>query len=244
MNLKNVFYKLQDFFLQRSLQESKMGSYIEGYCMMYHNITDEWTPDGVSCRCPVHVFEHYLDMYSELGFSFVSVDDVYQLLTKQGGNKYSRFCMLTFDDIPENVFQNAYPILKERRIPFTVFITTKFVDWINPETGQQFISAEHLLELDRDPLCTIGAHTMTHPVLRNVTNSFKELQGNKEWLESLLGHPVEYLAYPYGKHSSVSKKIQLEAQKAGFKLAFGTIEAPITDKSAKYLFYLPRVVNN
>ena len=243
MNFKNLFYEFQDFLLKRSWQKSLSKSSIEGYCLMYHNVTDEWTPDGISCRCPVRVFEHYLDSYSSEGYEFMQIDAVYQLLTNYGGGR-TKFSLLTFDDIPDNVYQNAYPLLKERGIPFTVFISTRFVDWIHPETGEPYISKEHLLELDRDPLCTIGAHTTTHPILRNISDSFDELRDNKEWLEDMLGHSVEYLAYPFGKHSSVTKKVQAEAERAGFKLAFGTIEAPITDKSAKNLFFLPRIIRN
>ena len=143
MNLKNLLFELQDSILKRSWHKSRVDSSIEGYCLMYHNITDEWAPNGVSCRCPVRVFEHYLDEYIKQGFEFVSIDTVWQILTKRGGGgNQSRFCLLTFDDIPENVFQKAYPILKERKIPFTVFISTKFVDWKDYETGQQYISKE------------------------------------------------------------------------------------------------------
>lgn len=49
------------------------------------------------------------------------------------------------------------------------------------------------------------------------------------------------------KHDSISKKIQKEAQTAGFKLASGAIDAPITDKSIDNLFFftsLPGINNN
>lgn len=209
---------------------------------MYHHITDEFVNVPISCRCPIKVFEHYLDEYTRHGYRFVSVEEALSILEK--GEKSTPFCVVTFDDIPEDVYYNAYPILKRRNIPFTVFVTTKYVDWEKMETGETFITREHLLELDKDALCTIGAHTTTHPMLRNVANAKEEIVDNKMWLEALLGHPIDYLAYPYGKHSSISKKIQKVAIEAGFKCAFGTIDAPVTDISKSNLFYLPRIVKN
>ena len=97
-------------------------------------------------------------------------------------------------------------------------------------------------ELAKDPLCTIGAHTMTHPMLRKVNNAKEEIEQSKFLLESIIGRKVEFMAYPYGKHSSISVRIRQYAKKAGFKAAFGTIPGKINRLSSVYLFYLPRVV--
>ena len=75
-----------------------------------------------------------------------------------------------------------------------------------------------------------------------VGKSFEELKESKEILERLLGHPVDYLAYPFGRQSSISHKVMKQAEKAGYKCAFGTIDATINDLSSKSLYYLPRIV--
>lgn len=209
---------------------------------MYHHVTDEFVNVPLTCRCPVKVFEHYLDDYVQRGYRFVSIEEALDIIEK--GENTNPFCVVTFDDIPDDVYFYAYPILKRRNIPFTIFVTTKYVDWVKPETGETFITREHLLELDKDTLCTVGAHTISHPMLRNVSNANEEISESKEYLESLLGHSVNYLAYPYGKHSSVSRNTQKLAKEAGFRCAFGTIEAPITDSARFHLFYLPRIVKN
>lgn len=237
--LKGLYYNLLDSWQRRNWRNSLDKSSIHGEVLMFHHITDEYVDTIPVCRCAVKVFEHYLDDYQKKGFHFVSLDEAYSIIHNRKDS--NPFCVLTFDDIPDNVYQNAYPILKKRGIPFSVFITTKFVDWINPKTGEQYITMQHLKELDKDMLCTVGAHTSNHTMLREEINSKKEMLDNKEWLESLLGHPIEYLAYPYGKHSSISHKVQRQAEDIGFKCAFGTIEAPITDTSSKHLHFLPRI---
>ena len=242
MNIIGLYYDLLNIRKRHYWRKSISSSSIVGNVLMYHNITDEWTEDNVDCRCPIKVFEHYLNEYISAGFEFVTPNDIYHVIT--GQEKKNPFCLITFDDIPDNVFQNAYPILKKYNIPFTVFISTRYIDYINPNTKQPYITSEHLMELDADPLCTVGAHSTSHNNLRYLHNSLEDLKMNKEFLEQKLGHSVEYLAYPYGTHVAVSRKNQREAEKLGFKCAFGTINAPITDISAKNLFFLPRMIKN
>lgn len=240
--IKTFYYALLDRILSKRWKKASRESRIKGEVLMFHHVTDEFVDVPISCRCPVKVFEHYLDDYAQRGYEFVTVDEALAILEK--GEIPKPFCVVTFDDIPDDVYQNAYPILKRRGIPFTVFITTKYVDWVKPETGETFITKEHLLEMDKDALCTVGAHTTTHPMLRNVSNAREEIADNKNWLEKELGHPVNILAYPYGKHSSISGGIKQLAKEVGFKCAFGTIDAPINDVSKSFLFYLPRIVKN
>ena len=240
--IKTLYFILQDKVTSKLWRRSSIQSRIKGDVLMYHHITDEFVDVPHSCRCPVKVFEHYLDDYAQRGYKFVTIEEALDII--ENGVTTTPFCVITFDDIPDDVYHNAYPVLKRRNIPFTVFVTTKFVDWENQDTGETFITREHLLELDKDILCTVGAHTTTHPMLRKVTNAKEEMVDNKMWLEKLLGHSVDYLAYPYGKHSSVSGIIKRKASDAGFRCAFGTIEAPISDVSRSNIFYLPRIVKN
>ena len=58
-----------------------------------------------------------------------------------------------------------------------------------------------------------------------------------------LGHNIDYLAYPYGRPSSVSYNVCRLAAKIGYVCAFGTIDTTINDISARKLFYLPRIVS-
>ena len=239
---QDIISSLQDTLLTKKWRESSKGSKIDGVVLMYHHITDEYVDISLSCRCPIKVFEHYLDEYMSRGYKFVTIDEAYSIIV--GDVAPFPFCVLTFDDIPDNVYQNAYPILHKRSIPFTVFVSSNFVDYYNPEKKIQFITRDHLLEMDKDPLCTVGAHTVSHPMLKREENSFDEMKENKKWLEAILGHSVDYLAYPFGKHSSINKRIQKQASKAGFKCAFSSIDAPVNDISSRQLFFLPRVVKN
>ena len=200
---------------------------------MYHHVTDEYVDINESCRCTVSEFNNAILQTMAEGRCFVSVDKMLDIIKTKSREK---FAVLTFDDVPDNFYTNAYPFLRKENIPFILFITTDFIN----KAG--FLTKEQIFELDKDPLCTIGAHTISHPMLRNVTNSMYELSESKNILEKLLGHPVDFIAYPFGRQSSVSRRVMIEAEKSGYKCAFGTIQSPISEKSSKNLFYLPRIV--
>lgn len=104
------------------------------------------------------------------------------------------------------------------------------------------ISLEQVAALDRHPLVTIGAHSLTHPVLANESDGEAERQitGSLEQLAALLGRPVPYFAYPNGAAGlDYGPREQRFLAAAGVKLAFATDSGyfgPATDPLA-----IPRV---
>lgn len=202
--------------------------------LMYHHIVNGTREGDRSC---VHTKEEFIHTISRLeaeSYEFVSIEKIITPLLRR--SKQKKLVTVTFDDVSSDFLVNAYPFLKEKKIPFTLFIAICFVN----QDG--FLSEEQILELAKDPLCTIGAHTLTHSMLRKSNNSLEELKQSKDYLEKLTGCRVDYLAYPYGKHSSVSMRVMNEAKKTGFKRAFGTIDAPITKFTRLFKYYLPRMV--
>lgn len=202
--------------------------------LMFHHVTDGYVDEIPSCHRTRREFIDTLQRRIDSGVEFICMDEVSNLVFNDGQGEYAT---VTFDDVPDNFLSDAYPILKELKIPFTLFLTISYLD----KPG--YINKKDLAALIADPLCTIGAHTLTHPMLRKVKNSFEEISESKKILEKLIGREVKYLAYPFGRPSSISHKITRQAKKAGFVLAFGTIFAPINKISKKSKFYLPRVID-
>lgn len=58
----------------------------------------------------------------------------------------------------------------------------------------------NLIEIDRDGLVVIGAHTLNHPILANEVDatSEKEINDSILGLAEILGHDVRYFAFPNG----------------------------------------------
>lgn len=88
---------------------------------------------------------------------------------------------------------------------------------------------------------TIGAHTMTHPMLSQCSPEIAkvEISESRTCLESALQRPVWATAYPFGGRESVTPQILSFAKDAGYKAAFmnfgGGLGTPLP------LFSLPRI---
>lgn len=206
---------------------------VHGVVLMYHYITDEHVDTMPSCVHSPTVFKGTLKRLISEGYEFVSVKEMLEIIKKKENRK---FAVVTFDDIMDDVYDNAYPILKKMHIPFTLFVASGLID------KQGHVTSVHLKEMDADNLCTVGAHTVNHVSLRKANNTIVELKESKRQLEELLGHEIEYMAYPFGWHCDVSQRILSEARQVDYKCAFGTIQSPISEISARNMYYLPRMV--
>ncbi|HEY8966644.1 MAG TPA: polysaccharide deacetylase family protein [Candidatus Methylacidiphilales bacterium] len=84
------------------------------------------------------------------------------------------------------------------------------------------MTAVELLALSKNPLFTVGAHTVTHPRLGSlpVEAQRAEIEGGKRDLEALLGRAVGTIAYPYGDPASVGADAPRLAREAGLSLGF------------------------
>ena len=144
---------------------------------------------------------------------------------------------VTFDDTYDTVFTEAYPVLKQYGIPFTMFVTKDLVD------GPGYITMEHLMVLAHDPLCSIGGHGLQHLVFRNLTleEMTKQCVEGKRWLEQELGVKVDAFAFPYGRVVEVSNRNRRQMRKLGYELAFSAIEGSIRASWFTGRHFLPRV---
>lgn len=146
------------------------------------------------------------------------------------------FFALTIDDVPENFYHNAYPLLKEAGVPFTLFVNVSLLD------KEEFITQEQLVEMSQSKLCTIGSHGVSHGefALLNKEQALQDLQDSKCELEQIIGKPVEMFAYPYGSYYACGYANKHLAGKV-YKYAFGTVACPITKPSFLKKYYLPRI---
>jgi peptidoglycan/xylan/chitin deacetylase (PgdA/CDA1 family) len=213
---------------------------------MYHHVSDYPEEIIPSCLHTISQFKNTIIRLKNEVFTFISIYDAYNLIYEKEYQNQTKdiikiadkkkLAIITFDDIFNTVYYNAYPILKDFNIPFAIFITTSYLD------KEKYITTNQLKEMDLHPLCTVGAHTVNHPMLRKSSNIYNELKTSKDLLTKLLGHDIDFLAYPYGRQSSVSHKVMKIAKRVGYKCAFGTIHSQITNLSSKSRYFLPRMV--
>lgn len=111
--------------------------------------------------------------------------------------------VLTFDDGFEDVHAHAWPLLRERGLPFTVYLASGYVSqpmvWegstAKGATGRGMSWAQ-LGELVDSGLCTIGNHTHRHVRPENLTE--EEVDACTASVERHLGMTPRHFTYPWG----------------------------------------------
>ncbi|MDB5582489.1 MAG: polysaccharide deacetylase [Bradyrhizobium sp.] len=108
------------------------------------------------------------------------------------------------------------------------------------------MSWDELKAFAREPLVTIGAHTITHCNLAKQTEAMAadEIGTSRARIESALQRPVLHLAYPYGDRIAAGPREFALARAGGFKTAVTTRPGMIFPESADHLTALQRVSLN
>ena len=80
---------------------------------------------------------------------------------------------------------------------------------------------------------SIGAHTMSHPVLAQCSEdeAYREVQESKTELERVLGQTVWAFAYPFGNPETMGEREVKIAREAGFECAFVNVRGGSLDPS-------------
>jgi peptidoglycan/xylan/chitin deacetylase (PgdA/CDA1 family) len=93
---------------------------------------------------------------------------------------------------------------------------------------------------------TIGAHTITHPMLSKLGSfvAMDEIGGSKAYIEQRLGREVRHFAYPYGDPSVAGAREFGLARQAGFVTAVTTRPGHVFADHRGHLHALPRVSMN
>src|SRR5581483_7302871 len=106
---------------------------------------------------------------------------------------------------------------------------------------------QELVDLAADPLCTIGAHTVKHMMLRKVPNDATvraEMEMSRAVLEAALGKRPEHVAFPVGDAASAGPREFRIAAELGFKTALTTRPGVLFKAHRDYLTALPRISVN
>jgi peptidoglycan/xylan/chitin deacetylase (PgdA/CDA1 family) len=249
------------------------------------------------------------------GFDIIPIAAVPDRLRSNRGSR--PFAVLTFDDGYRDNVEYAWPILKQRGIPWTMFVTTEFADgqgqlwWLELEQAiarldriviscngevlslpsrtvdqkqdafqsvyrrlragprEQLravmadlasqariisnclatkfcLSWDELQNLAREPDVTIGAHTLSHPILAKLdaTAAEREIAESKALLERRLGRPITHFAYPFGDRISAGAREFRLVRDSGFATAVTSRPGHLFSDHADYLHALPRVSIN
>ena len=100
--------------------------------------------------------------------------------------------------------------------------------------------------LARHPLCTIGAHTVTHPMLakHDAAVARAEMADGRRVLQEAIGLPVRHLSYPVGDAGSTGPREHETAAELGYSSAVTTRPGVLFAAHAGRPTALPRLSLN
>ncbi len=166
--------------------------------------------------------------YLEAEGSIVSLDDA---IARMGSPDDDRLFVVTFDDGYSDMHSNAFPLLRDRRITFTLYITTLPIeDSTATPPGASPLTWVQIEEMLGSGLVTIGAHTHSHPDLRYLSADAvaEELDESNALIQDHLGVEPRHFAYPKGWWSA-SAEPEVRKRYATAVLGEGPPNRPGTD---------------
>ncbi len=183
------------------MQQRRSAGQVPIFVLFYHRISDSFpNPWTLGCR----EFEQQINWF-ERHFQIVGLDECQRRIVS--GQNTQPTLAITFDDGYAENSEFALPLLVERRIPVTYFVTVDHVLHQRPfahdiQFGQALPtnSIESLRAISMAGV-EIAAHTRNHVDLGKVTDPAQlvdEVITSSRDLEDLIGRPVRYFAFPYG----------------------------------------------
>lgn len=175
--------------------------------LVYHRVhaDDEITVENDEGRIDLGQFRRQMEYLAESGVSVVTHRQIADWVLA-GTDLPERALAIDFDDNRLNVFENAYPVLREFGFQATVFVITdlasgKVVFGPNDYPAMQW---DELARLNEAGWC-IAPHTRRHLWLagperapQDDNEAWDEMAESKRELETRLGIESPYFAYPNG----------------------------------------------
>ena len=96
--------------------------------LMYHRVGEGKYP---STNVSIEMFQQHLKAIEESGLKFIEPSKFKKHILE--GKKFEqRHILLTVDDSFKSFYQNAWPLLKEKKIPFIIFVNTREINSNHP----------------------------------------------------------------------------------------------------------------
>ena len=231
-------FKIRKFFIiklfiailifQNNLYSDNVTNDIDDFgiiSLMYHRFEENKYP---STNIRISDFEEHIKIIEQNKIKFINPRDFEKELIE---NKLQRKVLLTIDDGFLSFYKNAWPILKDKKIPFILFVSTREVGAFN------YMSWDQIREISKEEFVEIGNHSHTHEYLADESEEQikKDIRKSISIFKEKLGKNSVFFSYPFGEYSNNFKDI---IKDFNFKYAFGQ-HSGVMDET-KDLYELPR----
>ncbi|MGP0072825.1 MAG: polysaccharide deacetylase family protein [Bryobacteraceae bacterium] len=185
-------------------------------------------------------FQSHLNFLAENGYRVIRLRELVDFLLGHAPAPPPRSVVITVDDGHRSVYTELFPLVKNRRIPVTLFIYPSAISH-----ASYALTWPELRELTASGLFDAQSHTYWHPnfkierrrLERQKYQEFAafQLTQSKLTLERMLGCRVDLLAWPFGIYDD--ELIQMAAQ-SGYVAAFSIERRAVQESDS--IMALPR----
>lgn len=174
--------------------------------LTYHRISDSVAHDPAMLNVTPARLRKQLAGLLRLGYQPYRLSTLVQRHAENKPIPHGAFAVV-FDDGYEDLFIHARPVLRELKVPATVFLATAyldsfdpfpFADWPGSESSRP-LSIGQCHRLVSDGFVELGSHTHTHQDFRNRPQQLRlDLQESVQTLWQRFGVASPTLSLPYG----------------------------------------------
>lgn len=150
-------------------------------------------------------FRQQMRYLSMTGYNVIPLRELYDYVTGKRASIPRNSVVITIDDGWRSTYTEVFPEMQKLGFPFTIFIYPRIIG----QTSHA-LSWKQVKEM-ADAGVDIESHSFSHPFLTKRRHASlddrdyyqwldRELEGSKKMIERETGHPVSFLAYPYGDY--------------------------------------------
>ncbi len=174
---------------------------------MYHRFNESKYP---STNIQMDIFKKQIEIIENSKITFLNPKNLKKRINEPNEKK---MVLLTVDDGFSSFYDNAWPYLKDKKIPFILFISTETVG----KNG--YMNWNQIKEIQKSNLGFIGNHSHTHEYLVDLSDQEIKNDINKsiKIFKKELGFNPIFFSYPFGEYSLNFINII----KSKFNFAFG-----------------------
>ena len=175
--------------------------------LMYHRFNENKYP---STNIQMDVFKKQIKIIKNLKYKFY---DPKNLDNKFNTPKKEKEILITIDDAFSSFYEFAWPFLKQEKIPFILFVSTKYIG------RNGYMTWDQIKELEIENTAYIGNHSHAHDYLVNLKNEdfIIDIDTSSSIFKEKLGYNPIFFSYPFGEYSSFLKKYISK----NFRFSFG-----------------------
>ncbi len=223
--ITKVFIILFFFNANAEVVNKKYGENEQGIlAIMYHRFEENKYP---STNIRLDIFREHIQLIKKKNMDFYNPKN---LKENFGIPKNQKKILVTIDDAFTSFYNNAWPILREKQIPFILFVSTDAVG------RKGYMNWEQIREIEKRHFAYIGNHSHSHDYLTKFSfeNFVNDINKSRKIFKNKIGYNPEFFSYPFGEYNLKQKKFISKH----FEFAFGQHSGVIDLNKDK--FELPR----